>query len=302
MPKALKIANVNGGWYYVEVRTRLGYDSGIAPGVLVHAGDGADPDSSLELDLDPVTSAFDALLDIGQTFTDAASGLTLTVVSSGPTGATVNVVSSGPPCTARAPIVSFSPAGPVVTSPSQSVTYSLSVRNADDASCAAATFALSAGVPAGWTTSFDRLSLVLAPGATGTAGLTVTPSATASGTTTVSATAARVGGTGPGGAATTSIAIAGSLDLALSFEPARNGEALEASVMAGGAPAAGATVTFVVRNPKGVLTTISATTGAAGSAAATLHLKPKDPKGPYQVQATATAGALSGTASGGFTW
>jgi hypothetical protein len=65
--------------------------------------------------------------------------------------------------------------------------YSLTVTNRDSASCAATSFALASAVPGGWSGSMSPASLSLAPGASGTATLSVTaPAGTGSGTFTVS--------------------------------------------------------------------------------------------------------------------
>ncbi len=54
-------------------------------------------------------------------------------------------------------------------------TFTLSVTNTDNAPCTSTTFALSGIVPAGWTKSVTPVSMTLAPGATATANVTVTP-------------------------------------------------------------------------------------------------------------------------------
>jgi hypothetical protein len=100
--KALKILkSVDGSgnrtWYYIEYRAPLGFDGSVAPGVLIHSGAEANGNTSYEIDLDAASSGFDALLDVGQTFTDAAAGLTVTPTSIGPAGAGINITAAGAP-------------------------------------------------------------------------------------------------------------------------------------------------------------------------------------------------------------
>jgi hypothetical protein len=78
--------------------------------VFVHlATDGA-PNSSYLLDMTPQTPSFsdDAFLDVGKTFTDPTSGVTITTLSVTSTTATINVEMSSV-CTRSAPQVTASP-------------------------------------------------------------------------------------------------------------------------------------------------------------------------------------------------
>jgi uncharacterized protein YfaS (alpha-2-macroglobulin family) len=71
-------------------------------------------------------------------------------------------------------------------------------------------------------------------------------------------------------------------------------------VLAGTVPATGVPVTFTITNPKGAVTTMSATTGSSGVATVKIRLNGKAPHGTYQVSASASSGTLSGGASGAF--
>ncbi len=86
-------------YYYVEVRTQTGFDAGYAPGVLLHTGNDANGNSSQQIDLDPVSTSFDSILNPGQSFTDSAIGLTITTVSADAAGAWVTVQMPDAPCT-----------------------------------------------------------------------------------------------------------------------------------------------------------------------------------------------------------
>ena len=90
--------------------------------------------------------------------------------------ATVTVVPD--PCVEAAPTVTATPSNQSVD-PGSSATYSITVVNNDSATCGEAAFSLSSAEPSGWGNSFSPSSLTLAPGASGTATLTETPSADA---------------------------------------------------------------------------------------------------------------------------
>jgi PKD repeat protein len=124
--------------YWVEFRQAIGFDSSLSGnanvmnGVLIHIGPSADWGSDL-LDMNPSTTTFgDAALDVGNAFTDATVGLTITAVSK--SGATFNVQIDFVPV---APTASFSyfPGNPVA---GQTVSF-------DDTS---------SGVPTSWNWAF----------------------------------------------------------------------------------------------------------------------------------------------------
>jgi hypothetical protein len=119
-PKALKILKSTDSttgaktWYYVEARQPLGFDSvlnttastvgivsTIPNGVLLHLGTESSPNSSRLLDMSPVTdtSIWDWLVDapllVGQSFTDPATGMTITTAWVTSTEAAVTVSFGG---------------------------------------------------------------------------------------------------------------------------------------------------------------------------------------------------------------
>jgi M6 family metalloprotease-like protein len=90
-------------WYYIEARQAVGFDAFIANassenetnGVLVHIGTDGDGNSGELLDMTPATPTyywwFDPSLEVGQSFVDPTSGLTLTTAWVTPTEAAVSV-------------------------------------------------------------------------------------------------------------------------------------------------------------------------------------------------------------------
>ena len=134
--KALKIlqSSTSGNtYYYVEARTQTGFDAGYGPGVILHTGNDTDGNTSVQVDLDPQTTAFDSVLDPGQSFVDASIALTITTSSMEAGGAWVTVqMPQGPPCTYS-------------ISPTSSGTLS--------ASGASSSFSMTAGAGCTWSAS-----------------------------------------------------------------------------------------------------------------------------------------------------
>jgi hypothetical protein len=302
-PKALRILKSTDSsgrrtWYYVESRARQGFDAGFAAGVTIHTGSEATGNSSYQVDLAPSTTTFDSLLDPGQVFADASLDLAIRTVSASDAGAFVEISYPGVPCTTAAPTMTLSPAA-ATASAGTPVSLSVTLRNNDNASgCSATTFSLGRTVPTGWSATFVQTSLTIAPGASASTTLTVTPTA---GSGSVTASAARVNTAGPGGSASATVNAVSSLAVGLSIVKT-NAYVISATVKAGSSVVSGARVTFALRSPAGKLSSYSATTNGSGLAKVTVRLKAKDPRGTYSVTATATSGALSGTASGTFTF
>ena len=94
-PKALKIARgTTGQSFFVELRRPVGWDANLyRTGVFIHLASDSQPDSSTLLDMTPGTSPLsdDAFLDVGKSFTDPVSGVTLTTLSVSSTSATIMV-------------------------------------------------------------------------------------------------------------------------------------------------------------------------------------------------------------------
>jgi hypothetical protein len=183
IPKALQIARgATGESFYVELRRNQGWDTTLyRSGVFVHMASEDQPDSSKLLDMTPATSplADDAFLDVGKSFTDPVSDITLTVTAVSSTSATIMVDLGTTPCTQSAPSVTASPAESADVQAGTAVTYIVSVTNTDSAGCSASGFTFQATAPtADWQTSFSASSLTINPGATRSTTLQITSSLT----------------------------------------------------------------------------------------------------------------------------
>ena len=189
-PKALKIARgTTGQSFFVELRRPVGRDASLfRTGVFIHLASDSQPDSSSLLDMTPGTSPLsdDAFLDVGKSFTDPVSGLTLTTLSVSSTSATIMVdMDSGSACTRSAPSVTASPGQSPPVQSGTAVTYNVSVTNTDSAGCSAASFTLQATAPAGWQKSFGASSVTTNPGATASTTLRITSPSVPTGSYTI---------------------------------------------------------------------------------------------------------------------
>ena len=301
--KILKAATSSGSvFYYVEARTQAGFDAGYAPGVLMTTGNSANGDSSLQVDFDPVTAGFDPMLDPGQSFADGAAGFTITTLSVETGGAWVRIEYAGQPCTDRAPTVTLSPGGTVTTQPGTPVSYTLTVANSDDASCAASEFSIAMDVPAGFAWTTDRASVSVGPGGSASASIVVTPPMTASGTSTLRGQAARTDG--PSGTSSNVYlnvqAPITSIDASLRITTNGGQFTIAATVTGNGSPVSGAAVAFTLTDSRGGVTRLSATTGTNGIAQVRFKPNRKEPRGTFTVTASALWKGLSATAAGNF--
>ncbi len=308
-PKAVKIlkatdANGKRTWYYIESRARLGFDSGLIAGVVVHTGSEATGNSSYQIDLEPASTTFDRLLDPGQTFADPVIGLSITTLSSDVTGALVNVSFGGTstPCARANPTVTLSSSQSQGVKAGTTVSYTLSVKSNDSASCTAAAFSLTATAPSGWTAALASSSLTIGPSSTTTTTLQVTSAATSTGGSyTISASATNGGDTTKSGSASATYAILTPLTVKVATGQAsyttNQTIKISATVLAGTSAAAGASVVFTVTRSDGSTLSGTATTDAAGVASYSARVKPKDPAGTYQVNATATLNGAIGSAA-----
>jgi hypothetical protein len=94
-PKALKILKGGAAYYYLEYRSQRGFDAGIGLGVIMHVGNNSVPSDIILWDLDQQSLSVDWILNVGQTYTDPAIGLSLTLVSMDGAGAEIDVVMPG---------------------------------------------------------------------------------------------------------------------------------------------------------------------------------------------------------------
>jgi hypothetical protein len=190
-PHALRIPRGTAGQsFYVEFRRNVGWDTYlIHTGVFVHLGSDSDPNSSWLLDMTPSTIPFstDGFLDVGKSFTDPVSGITIRTDSVSSTSATimVDMGGTGPLCTRSIPSVTASPAQSPAVQPGTTVTYNVSVKNTDSAGCSASSFTLQATAPTGWQKSFGASSVTTNPGTTVSTTLRITSPSVPSGAYTI---------------------------------------------------------------------------------------------------------------------
>ena len=304
-------------FFYVEARQARGFDAFLAGnanvlgGVLIHKA-GTSGDTSYLLDMTPETSSWtDAALVAGRSWTDPVSGVTIAPVSVTSTGAQVNVTYPPASCTRAAPSVSVTPTGTVWTSAGASVNYSVSVTNRDSCGCAATTYDVSGGVPAGWSSTSARTSSV-APGATTATSIAITTSSAATAAfynvalRAANSAAATMVTSGAGTVAiAAALAVGVSSDRATYTLPTRGNGTVTASirtnVQSGGTAVSGASVSVTVTDPSGRTTTLSGTTSSSGVATVSYGMRSKSAaKGTYRVTSRATMGANTGTATTSF--
>lgn len=320
-PNALKIlqsTNSTTGaktWYYLEARQAIGWDSFLTDGtclgcynqnettgVLFHLGTDGDGGSSELLDMTPATPAYhnyyDSSLVVGQSFSDAAAGITFTPTSVTGNGATVQITFGT--CVPANPGVSISP------SPSQAVTsgtpvnFTVTVTDHDSSACAPANFALTGILPSSWTGAFSTAAISLSPGKTGSATLTVdSPSGTADGSYSTNVSARNGSSTSYAGSAVATYVI-NSAPLTVSLTTSQStylpGQTVSVLVtmLYGTTPDAGANVTVTITPPNGRKTTLSGKTGSNGTALLYYKLGRNAPAGIYQAQyGTTVTGAAS---------
>ena len=301
LPAALKILKSSSSsdrtYYYIEARTADNYD-GPYPGVILHTGNLNNGNSAYEVDLDPVGTGFDSVLDPGQSFTDSAAGLTVTTISADGAGAWVQIQYAGQPCNAGTPTVTLSP-GSSVTSPMTTSAYTMTVKNNDGTSCSHSAFNIGMSLPSGWGWSAAQPTLNVAPGSTAGTTVYVTPPDGASGSNGVSAMANR--SAGPGGSGNATLTIASGLTVELNISGGNQFQ-VSTTVRAGGMAVQGAVVTVLITDPRGAVQSFTVTTNSSGVASVKGRLRGKDPKGTYNVLVNVSSGALTGSASGAFVY
>jgi hypothetical protein len=175
-PQILKIAKPDTGeYYYVSYRQPVGFDAALDTRALnrvtVHKYSG---------NYDATNTYLLALLDDAGNYSDTTNGITVTQVSHAADRATVQIQvpgSGGGSCTQSAPSLALSPSSQTGAA-GNTLAYTVTLSNKDNSYCATSTFNLAGAVPAGWTGSVSPASLSVAPGASGTATLSVTSPAT----------------------------------------------------------------------------------------------------------------------------
>jgi hypothetical protein len=294
-------------WYYVEHRAPIGFDNflngntNVLGGVVVRTGSEASGQDTYLLDMTPSTNSFyDPALTVGQSFTDSTAGFTITTVSADSSGAWVNVSIAPTPCTRANPTLTVSPSQNPWVSSGTPVSYNVSVRNNDGASCGSSSFNLQASVSNGWTTGFGSSSLAISPGATSTTTLQVTsPAGAADAFYSVNVSASN-------GSSSASSAVTYALVSALGFTTTSTQSSytrtqtitVNATVKVAGSAVANVPVSFTMTKANGVVVMSTVNTGANGVAVFKYALnKKKDPAGNYRVNAQAVMNAVSGSGS-----
>lgn len=294
-------------WYYLEARQATGFDSFLSnsfyytqnetTGVLFHLGTDGDGNSSDLLDMTPSTPTvsgwFDMSLATGQSFQDSAAGVTFASTTASSSGATVQITLNGSSCTATNPTVSASPTASQYVTSGTPVSFTITVKDNDAASCSAATFNLASTLPSGWIGSWSASSLSLSPGKSASATLTVTsPVGTADGSYNVgvSATNSSAGSTGSAAASYVINTAPLSTSVATNQSTYLPGQTVTVIVtmLYGASPDVGASATVTVTSPGGKTISTSGTTGSNGVATLTFKLSNHATIGTYQVQVGGT--------------
>ena len=305
--KALKIvqsATAN-TYYYVEQRQALGDDSALSNssvpgysevlnGVVIHLAAPNNANSSDLLNMNPASSWGTAMaLDVGQSYTDATAGVTISPIAVSSAGATVQVTVAGATCTHANPSLSISPGQSAWVLSGTSVSFTATLINNDSAACSSSSFNLAAGLPSGWSSSFSSSVLTLSPGASATTNLQVTSfTGTVDGFYSFTATAAS-GSYSASASATYVISTPPSITMSVSTDKSSyssNQTALiTVTVLSGSAPDAGVSVSGSITPPRGGAVTFTGTTGSNGTATFSYQIRKKATTGTYQVQVGTTA-------------
>lgn len=202
-------------YFHLTYRGATGFDSpfdarsyilcrgDVTNAVTVHLSTDGDSNSSYLLHMRPQSCFrdrygyldwFDPGLVVGDSFTDAVSGVTISTVAVDPAGATVSIDFGQGACVSADPSIAISPVESPWLAPGSSFSYDVTVTNHDNIVCADGNFTLSDVVPEGWIGEFDSSVLTLSPGASNATTLVVTSSASAAnGFYDITATAERSG-------------------------------------------------------------------------------------------------------------
>jgi hypothetical protein len=166
IPTALKIFKPDTSeHYYISYRQGIGFDQNLQQysyldRTSVHQWNAVDNTKLL------------AVLADGESFVDTANGITVTQTIHAADRSTVQVRFDNP-CRPSLPSISLSPVSQNA-GPGGVLNYGVSVTNTDNTNCSATAFDLGHLVPYGWTATVSPPSLLLLPGASGQATLSVT--------------------------------------------------------------------------------------------------------------------------------
>lgn len=324
LPKALKLPRgvdpATGAmrWYYIEYRQAVGSDAVLANwpatnylrGLVIRTATQDDSNSGQLLDMSPNSSPDrdweDAALLFGQSFTDAAAGVTLVAVAGNASGAQVDITLNPPAnCTRAAPALALASAQTSVAA-GGTKTYTVNLNNRDSAGCGASNFDLNGTPPTGFGASLVTSRLSVAPGASAATSWAVTaPAGTPAGSYGLSLQASNASAGGSAGQTSAQLVVAADLMTAVNTDKGQylRGDTVVATavVSSGGAMLVGATVSFVFIKPDGATFTKTALTDVAGRATLRYRLTRKDPVGAWQLQSRVNVGGANAQASGAFT-
>jgi hypothetical protein len=323
--KALKILKsidpVTGDktWYYLELRQPVGFDgslagnSNVTNGVLIHQAtqfsDSFNLFYSYLLDMTPETSSWlDPALTVGRTFQDGSAGFSVTPVACSSAGCSILVSfsSEAAQCVNTAPTITMTPVQPAAVQPGSSVTFTVTVKNNDTASCSGGTFNLQASIPSGWSAVFGSPTIALSPGSSASTSLNVTSPGSAVagsyGIATQATNSAALNYFGSASAVFSVAAPAPSASVSISTDRSsynlNQTATMKGIVSAAGSPVVGATVNFTMTKSNGAVVVASGVTGTDGVAVVKYRFNKKDPKGTYQDKAATT---VNGTMVSGLT-
>ena len=290
-------------YYYLEYRQPIGFDTSLSSytsvlnGVVARTASETSGNSSYLLDLTPppYPAVYNPALAVGDSYEDSTAGITITPVWASGSTAGVSIGFGGQQCVQRMPAIAVSPSQAQWAPASATVTYTASITNHDSSACPSSSFILAAAAPPEWSTVVGTPSVVVAPGATASAVVSVTSAASAaSGYYTVSLNARDAADTLRSAVTSATYVIPPSVDVSVSTDQpayrANQFATITTKVSTNGSMVVGATVTVTITRPNGTITKLSATTDATGAASVKHHFKRQDPTGTYLVRATATQG------------
>jgi uncharacterized repeat protein (TIGR01451 family) len=119
-----------------------------------------------------------SILGAGQSYSSTVDGITFTLVNATSTEASVKIDLVAAPCTPANPTVTATPSGQW-GAPGQALTYTVSVKNNDSATCSSSNFTVTPTLPSGFVQSPATASLALLPGEQKSTTVSVTSPTTA---------------------------------------------------------------------------------------------------------------------------
>lgn len=184
-PQVLRLAKADTSeFYYVSLREAMNLDSSLGAQYLntvsVHRSTGTLPAKTILMQS----------LAVGQSFSDATNGITLTNQGVAAGVASIGITLAGPVCSRLAPSISISPASQTAT-PGSTRSYTVTVVNNHSSACGTSAFALSQRSPSGLSGALSATPLMLGAGTRGSVTLSESSaSSVADGTYTLDVTAA----------------------------------------------------------------------------------------------------------------